>query len=141
AHVGQRPIQICTVAQLVGVNEAEVERSLGGQARQQCPRFAQAQVNLVLQAGKGEVLSRHLGVAWLDLQRDQAAVSGQAARDPDAAVATQGSNLDRPAGANRKNEELQEVAFLRLDRDRRQAAGGYRFLDSNQDRVWPGKLV
>ena len=80
-------------------------------------------------------------MARLLLQRDQAAVRRQAARQPDATVAAQGANLHHAARAVGPHQELEKAPFLGLDGDGRQPARGDSGHHLLQDRIRARELA
>ena len=122
----QRPLEVVGRVHLVGVDEHEVERLglLGGELRQRVERLADAQVDELGQARAGDVRGGELGVARVGLERDQATIRRQRARQPDRAVAAERADLEDRARADRAREQVQELALAGRDGDRRQAGGG-----------------
>ena len=84
-------------------------------------RRADADLDDVGEPGALDVRARDLGVARVELERDEPAVRRQRPREPDRAVAAERPELeDRPRAAD-PGEQVQELALGRRDVDRRQA--------------------
>src|SRR5690606_3533501 len=73
--------------------------------------------------GAGDVAGGHLGVPRVVLQGDQPPVGGQGAAQPDGAVAAERADLQDPAGALHRGEEVQELAVGGGDGDGREPGG------------------
>ena len=76
SHQLQRALVVVVVVGLVGVDEGEVERALAGRDHrvERIDAGAQAQVDLVVDAGLAPIGPRLVGELLADIERDDAAV-------------------------------------------------------------------
>src|SRR6187551_465955 len=109
----QRPGEVVRGVDLVGVDEGEVEGPgpLGLEPRQLLQRRPDPYLDYVAEAGRGDACRRHLGVARIGLERDQATTGRQRPRQPDRAVASQGAELEDRLRADRLGQEMEELAL------------------------------
>ena len=70
--------------------------------------------------GAGDVGARDLGACRVGFERDEPAVGGKAAREPDRAVAAERADLQDAARADRLREQHQQLALVGRDIDPRQ---------------------
>jgi hypothetical protein len=71
----------------------------------------------------GDVLLRHLRVVRIGLERDQAAVVGQRARQPDRREAAERPDLEDALRLDHARQQVQQLACDRFELDCRQAFG------------------
>ena len=91
----ERGAQVGGVVGLVGVDEDQIERAgvLVDQCRQAVRGRPDPDLDAIGDPRASEVAPRHLGIAGVDLQRDEAPVVRERSREPDRAVAAQGADL------------------------------------------------
>ena len=105
AKQAERLLVVVQVADLVGVDEGEVEGLVGGHRAQGVERRAEPQVDPLRQPGLLEVAARDARPLLVHVAADQLAVVGQAAGDADRRVAGEGAELERAAGADRPHQQ------------------------------------
>ena len=103
---------VVEVADLVGVDEREVERLVGGHRAQRVERRAEAKIDPLGQPRLVEVAARDARPLLADVAGDEQAVVGQPAGDADRRVAGEGAELERPAGADRAHQQVHERPLL-----------------------------
>ena len=86
---------------LVGVDEDEVERAepLGFDLGQGLQRRAGSDLDFVAKTGASDVSARDIGMSGAHFERDEPAVVGQGARQPDRRIAAERPDLERFARA------------------------------------------
>src|SRR4029077_4066657 len=96
---------------LVGIDEDEIERlaPVGPERRETLECRAHPHLDLAIESCACEVPARHLGVALLELEADQATVVGQGAAQPDGAVPAERTDLEDPPGMDRSGEHVKKL--------------------------------
>ena len=135
AQVVGRPVEVARVPLLVGVDEDQIVGAAAGEARQHLHAEADVDAGAGGEAGAPEALARDLGVARLDLDGVEHAVSAHAAQDGDARVAAQRADLDGAARAGGAGQHLEVAGVERRDLDVGQPGGGAARADLGQDLV------
>ena len=124
ANIVRRPFEVFVITPLVGVDEHQIVGSIRRQLWQHLQARALQNRRSVRQPGVFKVGARYLGVEAAHFDGDELAVGGQGASDADAAVAGKGADFDDALGAAEPHQQLQQLGFIRLQVDLREAARG-----------------
>src|SRR5690606_2057072 len=123
-----RDFEVVRIADLVGIDEDEIERGdgVGFEPAKDFESGAEVEADAFEDSGAAEVRARNLGVPRIDFDSDQLPAGRQCAGQPDAAVAGERPEFEDAPGPDSACEREEKFALRRRDSDRRQARGSCR---------------
>src|SRR3954471_21717422 len=107
AEIFFRPGELGGIASLVGVDEAEIERSLAFDLREQLQRCAYVDADPPEHSCLPERVAGDLGVFGRDLEGVEHSAIAHSAQEANAAVAAEGPDLDRLARSRDAGQDLE----------------------------------
>jgi ribonuclease R len=135
------PLKVFGVADLVGIDEYEIERALFLDAGEIVHGWSDEDLRLLVHSRAAESLARHLGVLRLVLEGIELALRAHGPEEANAGVARQRADLDRFTRPGHAGEDLQMKAIHAPDVNGGQSLGFGSLTHFGQNSVFRLKLA